>query len=228
MNRPSILVIEDEDRIRKFLRISLEASDYEVLEARLGADGLALCAQASPQLVILDLGLPDMDGLQVLQRLREWTNTPVIILSVRASEAEKVALLDSGANDYMTKPFGVSELLARIRALLRNLDTGDEPSQVLECGGLRMDLYTREVSRDGTPIHLARKEFELLKLLMVNPGRVMTHQAIVSEIWGPERAAETHYLRVLVRQLRLKLGDDPSSPRFIETAQGVGYRLSSG
>jgi len=228
MSDVSILVIEDEDRIRKFLRISLEANAYRVMEARSGEDGLSACAGESPDLVILDLGLPDMDGRQVLQRLREWSDVPVIVLSVRAAEAEKVALLDLGANDFVTKPFGISELLARIRALLRNRADDDDSPQVLAWDGLRMDLYSREVTCDGQSIYLARKEFELLRLLMSQRGRVLSHRAIISEIWGPERVEDTHYLRVLVRQLRLKLGDDPNAPRFIQTAHGVGYRLGGG
>jgi two-component system KDP operon response regulator KdpE len=198
-----------------------------VLEARLGEDGLRMCAEHDPELLILDLGLPDVEGMQVLKRLREWSDLPVIVLSVRAAEAEKVAVLDLGANDYVTKPFGVSELLARIRVLLRNRNPDVQP-QFLQSDGLSVDLLSREVMRDGVPVHLARKEYALLCLLLAHPGRVLTHKHILTEIWGAERSEETHYLRVLVRQLRLKLGDDPSSPRYIHTAQGVGYRLAPG
>ncbi len=226
MSGPAVLIIEDDQHIRKFLRISLEAHRYDVLQARLGEEGLQLCAENHPDLVILDLGLPDIDGSEVLRRLREWSNVPVIVLSVRATESEKIALLDLGANDYVTKPFGIGELLARIRSLLRHREPGDEPRQVLESDGLQINLLTREVWRDGEPVHLARKEYDLLRLLMSEAGRVLTHRQILTEIWGPERCEETHYLRVLVRQLRLRLGDDPTSPRFIQTVQGVGYRLA--
>jgi two-component system KDP operon response regulator KdpE len=225
MSDTRILVIEDEDSIRKFLRISLQANGFEVIEAGRGEDGLSLCADRSPALVILDLGLPDMDGRQVLQRLRIGSGVPVLVLSVRSSESEKVALLDLGANDYVTKPFGISELLARVRALLRSRSSDDESLQLLTWNGLEMDLNTREVRCDGAPVHLAKKEFELLHLLMANLGRVLTHEHIISEIWGPKWVEQTHYLRVLVRQLRIKLGDDPNAPRFIQTAHGVGYRL---
>jgi len=223
----SILIIEDEAHIRLFLRISLEAHQYAVLEARLGEEGLQLCAERHPDLVILDIGLPDIDGMQVLKRLREWSQVPVIVLSVRAAESEKVAALDRGANDYVTKPFGIGELLARVRALLRDRREPPEEPQLLEADGLKMDLFTRSVEVDGQPVHLARKEFELLRLLLSEAGRVLTHKQLLAEIWGPERIEETHYLRVLVRQLRLKLGDDPTSPRFIQTAQGIGYRLAT-
>lgn len=225
--KPRILVIEDEAHIRKFLRISLEAHQYQVLESRLGSEGLELCAAEAPDLVILDLGLPDLEGIQVLKRLREWSEIPVIVLSVRDEEEEKVNLLDHGANDYVTKPFGISELLARIRALLRNRGAETPSPQSLESNGLRVDLLSREVTRDGEPVHLARKEYELLCLLLANPGRVLTHKHILTEIWGAERSQETHYLRVLVRQLRLKLGDEPTSPRYVQTVQGVGYRLAT-
>jgi len=223
----SILIIEDEAHIRLFLRISLEAHQYAVLEARLGEEGLQLCAERHPDLVILDIGLPDIDGMQVLKRLREWSQVPVIVLSVRAAESEKVAALDRGANDYVTKPFGIGELLARVRALLRDRREPPEEPQLLEADGLKMDLFTRSVEVDGQPVHLARKEFELLRLLLSEAGRVLTHKQLLAEIWGPERIEETHYLRVLVRQLGLKLGDDPTSPRFIQTAQGIGYRLAT-
>jgi len=222
----SILIVEDDAHIRKFLRISLEAHGYEIHEARHGGTGLELCVSIQPQLVILDLGLPDMDGQQFIRSLREWSQTPIIVLSVRASEAEKVKALDGGANDYVTKPFGIRELIARIRALLRV--TGDAASMesVFEAGGLRVDFPQHEVSVDGVPVHLSKKEFELLRLLITFPGKVLTHQQILREVWDPSRQSETHYLRVLVGQLRSKLGDDPSSPRFIFTVQGVGYRLA--
>ncbi len=222
----TILVVEDEAQIRKFLRISLAAHGYTVVEARLGEDGLKLCATQEPQLVILDLGLPDMDGQDFILRLREWSQVPIIVLSVRASEMEKVQALDAGANDYVTKPFGISELMARIRVVLRHSEGVTSPPVIFESHGLRVDLAQREVSVDDVAIHLSKKEYELLRLLTVNPGQVLTHQQLLREIWGPAHQDETHYLRVLVGQLRQKLGDDPTRPRFIITVQGVGYRLA--
>lgn len=228
MNTPSgkILVVEDEAQIRKFLRISLEAHGFTIEEARFGEVGLKLCATAQPHLVILDLGLPDMDGQDFILRLREWSQVPVIVLSVRASEIEKVQALDTGANDYVTKPFGISELMARIRVVLRSHEGATSTPTIFESGGLRVDLAQREVSVDGESIHLSKKEYELLHLLTNHPGQVLTHQQILREIWGPAQQDETHYLRVLVGQLRQRLGDDPTRPRFIVTVQGVGYRLA--
>lgn len=222
----SILLIEDDPHIRKFLRISLEAHGFIVHEARLAADGLALCAAEQPDMVILDLGLPDMDGKELIQRLRDWSQLPIIVLSVRADEEEKVSALDAGANDYVTKPFGISELMARIRAILRNSERpqGEEAS-IFEQEGLLVDLATRSVSINGQRVSLSRKEYALLKLFITNPGRVLTHQRIMREIWGERSEDEIHHLRVLIGHLRQKLGDKPTSPRYILTEQGVGYRL---
>lgn len=222
----SILVVDDEAQIRKFLRISLEAHGYSVSEARLGEDGLELCASDSPDLVILDLGLPDMDGRTFIERLREWSRTPIVVLSVRESESEKVQALDRGANDYVTKPFGIRELMARIRALLRGLGEDDHWPPVFESNGLLVDLSKREVYVDRKAVHLSNKEYQLLRLLVAHRGQVLTHPHILREVWGPEQQGETHYLRVLVGQLRQKLGDDPARPRYIVTVQGVGYRLA--
>lgn len=221
----SILLIEDEAPIRRFLRIALEAHGYAVQEARTGEDGLMLAASAQPDLVILDLGLPDMDGKEVLARLREWSEVPVLVLSVRGEEQEKVRTLDGGANDYVSKPAGISELMARARVLLRKREPGDAESAVYERNGLRIDLSRREVSRDGAPVHVTRKEYELLRLLVRNAGRVLTHQHLLGQLWGPGLTNQTHYLRVLVSGLRQKLGDDPADPHYIVTEQGVGYRL---
>lgn len=223
----TILLVEDEAQIRKFVRISLEAEGYAVCEARLGADGLALVELQQPALVILDLGLPDMDGQQFLQRLREWSSVPVIVLSVRASELEKVQTLDAGANDYVTKPFGISELMARVRVILRNSEGRSTTPSIFEADGLELDMAQREVRVDGQPVHLTRKEYDLLHLLVSNNGQVMTHQQILRTVWGPGQQDATHYLRVLVGQLRHKLGDEPTRPRFIMTVQGVGYRLAT-
>lgn len=222
----TILIVEDEAQIRKFLRISLEAHGYVVQEARLGEDGLKLCAAAQLQLVILDLGLPDIDGKDFILRLREWSHVPVIVLSVRASEMEKVQALDAGANDYVTKPFGISELMARIRVILRNNEDVESKPMVFESLEMRVDMVLREVTVDGALIHLSKKEYELLRILTNHPGQVLTHKQILRDIWGSTHQDETHYLRVLVGQLRQKLGDDPTRPRFIVTVQGVGYRFA--
>jgi len=216
----TILVIEDEAQIRKFLRISLEAHGYAVHESRLGGDGLQLCG------ALLDLGLPDMDGKNFILRLREWSRVPIIVLSVRAAETEKVQALDAGANDYVTKPFGISELMARIRVELRSVEETSAGPAVFDAQGLRVDLAHREIHVDGDRVHLSKKEYDLLRLLIVSRGRVLTHRQVLRELWGPDRQNETHYLRVLVGQLRHKLGDNPAQPRFIITVQGVGYRLA--
>jgi two-component system KDP operon response regulator KdpE len=224
----TILLVEDDPHIRKFLRISLETHGFTVLEAGLGHDGLQLCAEQKADMVILDLGLPDMDGQEFIRRLREWSAIPLLVLSVRSDEAEKVSALDAGANDYVTKPFGISELMARIRVLLRNSEAlQDESGSVFEHSGLRVDLAGRTVTVEGKLVQLTRKEYELLKLFVSNPGRVLTHQQIMREIWGPNREDETHHLRVLVGHLRQKLGDQPARPKYILTEQGVGYRLLS-
>jgi two-component system, OmpR family, KDP operon response regulator KdpE len=223
--RPIVLLIEDEAHIRRFLRISLEAHGMAVVEARLGEEGLAAAGASDPDLVILDLGLPDMDGQSVIRRLREWSSVPILVLSVRNDENEKVKALDAGANDYVTKPAGISELMARVRVLLRSRAAEGAGDAVYECGALRIDLSRREVTLDGQPVHLTRKEYGLLRLLARNAGRVVTHQQLMSELWEAEFARETHYLRVLVSGLRQKLHDDPADAQYIMTEQGVGYRL---
>ena len=222
----TLLIVEDEAQIRKFVRISLEAQGYQVLEARLGEEGLATCVTSTPHLVILDLGLPDLDGMDFIRRLRAWSTIPVLVLSVRASETEKIQALDAGANDYVTKPFGIGELMARIRVLLRKEERRATPSPQFTFPGLRVDLARREVEVDGSPVSLSRKEFALLSLLVAGQGQVLTHERILREVWGAGHQEDTHYLRVLVGNLRQKLGDDPMRPRFILTVQGVGYRLA--
>ncbi|TDY03705.1 response regulator [Thiohalophilus thiocyanatoxydans] len=221
-----ILVVEDESQIRKFLRISLEAHNYIVYEARLGEEGLMLVTSLNPDLVILDLGLPDLDGQNFIEQLREWSQIPVLVLSVRASETDKVQALDAGANDYVTKPFGIGELMARVRAILRSSDDSSNSATVFESQGLHVDFTTREVTVDGTAVHLSKKEYTLLRLLVSSHGQVLTHQQIIREIWDSTHQDDVHYLRVLVGQLRQKLGDNPAQPRFIMTVQGVGYRFS--
>ncbi len=228
MSQPTtVLVIDDEPQIRKFLRISLVSQGYNVLEAATGAEGLSQVALNRPDVVVLDLGLPDMDGQQVLRDIREWSSVPVLVLSVRASEAQKVQALDSGANDYVTKPFGIQEFLARIRALLRQAPSGDAQEVALEIGPLTIDLAYRRVLLDGVEVALTRKEYAVLAQLSRHPGRVITQQQLLKDIWGPTHLENSHYLRIVVGHLRQKLADDPTSPRFIATEPGVGYRLLS-
>lgn len=221
-----ILVIDDEPQIRKFLEISLRAQGYVVDQAENGKNGLAVLATQGADLVILDIGLPDLDGHEVLRELRQWSQVPVIMLTVRAGESEKVSALDAGANDYVTKPFGIQELMARIRALLRAATVGAEhDSPVYAFDALRIDLARREVSVEGDPVNLTRKEFALLALLARNAGRVVTQPQLLRELWGPTHEEDTHYLRILVAKLRQKLGDDAAAPRWIITEPGVGLRL---
>ena len=228
MSQPAtILVIDDEPQIRKFLRISLVSQGYTVLEAATGAEGLNQAALNKPDVMVLDLGLPDMDGQQVLCEFREWSTAPVLVLSVRASEAQKVQALDSGANDYVTKPFGIQEFLARIRALLRQVPSGETRQAAVELGPLIIDLAFRRVLLDGVEVGLTRKEYAVLAQLASHPGRVITQQQLLKDIWGPSHVENSHYLRIVVGHLRQKLADDPTSPRFIATEAGVGYRLLS-
>ena len=228
MSQPAtILVIDDEPQIRKFLRISLVSQGYTVLEAATGAEGLSQAALNKPDVMVLDLGLPDMDGQQVLCEFREWSAAPVLVLSVRASEAQKVQALDSGANDYVTKPFGIQEFLARIRALLRQVPSGETRQAAVELGPLIIDLAFRRVLLDGVEVGLTRKEYAVLAQLASHPGRVITQQQLLKDIWGPSHVENSHYLRIVVGHLRQKLADDPTSPRFIATEAGVGYRLLS-
>ncbi len=220
-----ILVIEDDPGIRRFLRVALEAQGAAVSDAPSGRQGVAGAASVAPDLVILDLGLPDMDGKEVIRRIREWSKVPILILSVRQGEDEKVAALDAGANDYVVKPFGTAELMARIRALLRSARGDAEPASVIASGALRIDLARHEVVLAGAPLKLTRKEFDLLALLARNAGRIVTHRQLLHDIWGPAHEHDLQYLRVFVGRLRAKLGDDPADPRFILNEPGVGYRF---
>lgn len=220
-----ILVIDDEPQIRKFLRISLSANGYEVVEAAAGEAGIAQCATTQPHLVILDLGLPDRDGQDVIARIREWSDVPIIVLSVRAKDSDKVHALDNGANDYVVKPFSIEELLARVRAAMRAKTPGVSHMARLVVGDLVVDVPDHKVSLSGQDVKLTRKEFELLKILAQNAGRIVTHRQILREIWGPAHVDDVHYLRIYVGHLRQKLGDDPANPQFIESEPGVGYRL---
>jgi two-component system KDP operon response regulator KdpE len=218
-----ILVVDDEPQILRALEMSLRGAGYEVVTASTGADALTTAAVQPPDAVILDLVLPDMRGTDVCRELRTWTTVPVIVLSVVGDESEKVAALDAGADDYVTKPFGVDELLARIRAALRRVDGESEP--VREVGELRVDIAGREVTFGGHPIQLTPNEFTLLSLLVRNEGKLLTHKTILEEVWGHAYAAESHYLHVYVSQLRRKLEPEPARPRYILTEPGVGYRL---
>lgn len=222
---PRILIIDDEPQIRKFIDISLRSQGYATLLAATGQEGLLLLASKGADLVVLDLGLPDMDGAQVLRELRQWSEAPVIVLTVRSGEEEKVKLLDGGANDYITKPFGVEELMARIRASLRNARSTGESNIIHDDGHLRIDLAGREVRVDGVLVTLSRKEFALLALMVRQPGRLITQSQILKELWGPSHAEDAHYLRILVSKLRHKLGDCASMPRYIITEPGVGLRF---
>lgn len=220
-----VLVVDDEPQIRRFLDISLRAQGYRVAVAADGRAGLDQLATHGADIVILDLGLPDMDGHSVLKELRQWTTAPVIVLTVRGGETEKVAALDAGANDYVTKPFGVQELMARIRVLLRTASGSTESLPLYDDGRLRVDLARREVSVDGKAITLSRKEYSLLALLVHHAGRVVTQPQLLRELWGPAHQQDTHYLRILVAKLRQKLGDDAAAPSWIATEPGVGLRL---
>jgi len=225
---PCVLVIDDEAQIRKFLDIGLRAEGYAVLLAANAADGLALAATRNPDLVILDIGLPDREGHDVLAQLRQWTQVPVLMLSVRDTEQEKVKALDAGANDYMTKPFGIQELMARLRALLRNRVANAEAPPRYEDDRLHIDLGLREVMLDGAPLALTRKEYAVLATLVRHAGRVVSQQQLLREIWGGTHVHDTHYLRIVLGKLRQKLGDDPASPRWLKTEPGVGYRFLAG
>lgn len=225
---PRILVIDDEAQIRRFLDIGLRAEGYEVLQGATAAEGLALAATQSPDLVILDIGLPDREGHDVLAELRQWSQIPVLMLSVRDAESEKVRALDHGANDYVTKPFGIQELMARLRALLRNRPGEPELPPRYDDGHLAVDMARREVHLDGVLLSLTRKEYAVLALLLRHSGRVVTQQQVLREVWGATHVQDTHYLRIVLGKLRQKLGDDPVAPRWLKTEPGVGYRFLGG
>jgi len=225
--RPDILVVEDEVQIRRLLRVMLEAAGYSVREADAGQVGLNEVAFRRPDVVILDLGLPDLSGLEVLKRLREWSNVPVLILSVRGAEGDKIAALDAGADDYLTKPFGSGELLARLRVLQRRSQTPEEAGAV-KFGSVEVDFARRVVTKGGAEVRLTAKEYALLRLLLVHRDKVVTHRQVLREVWGPKAEDQTHYLRVYMARLRQKLEDDPNQPRHLQTESGIGYRLVSG
>jgi two-component system KDP operon response regulator KdpE len=220
----TVLVVDDEPQIRRAMRTSLEAHGYRLETAANGEEALLKAAEVAPDLVFLDLGLPDIDGTEVIARLRSFSDVPVIVLSVRDRQTEKVAALDAGADDYVTKPFGMEEVLARMRAQLRRVHAEDPSPPVVRVGDVEIDLARRLVRVDGQPVHVTRTEWSLLEAFVTNPGKLLTHQWLLRRVWGRGYGEESHYLRVYVRALRKKLGDDASSPRMILTEPGVGYR----
>lgn len=223
---PVVVMVEDEKQIRRFVRTALESEGIRMFEAQTGRQGLTEAATRKPDLVILDLGLPDLDGVAFIRELRTWSALPVIVLSARTDEVDKIEALDAGADDYLTKPFGVGELLARVRAALRRRATGAKGESVVTFGVVRVDLANRTVMRAGTQIHLTPIEFRLLAVLAGNAGKVITHRQLLREVWGPSHVEHSHYLRIYMAQLRHKLEDDPARPRHLLTETGVGYRLS--
>lgn len=225
--RPVILAIDDEPQIRKLLKMTLSAHDYTVLEAATGNEGLILAASHAPDLVLLDLNLPDLSGLEVLSRLREWYARPVMVVSVVNDEETIVRALDAGADDYLTKPFGVPELLARVRLCFRHT-LSPEAEPVFRAGPLTVDLARRVVTRDDQPVHLTAIEYNLLRLFVQHAGKVLTHRQILKEVWGPGAVEDVQYLRVYIGHLRQKLEPDPGRPQLLLTEPGVGYRLQIG
>ena len=227
-SNPLVLVIEDEIPIRQFLRNALDEAGYRLAEADSGKRGLALAEQSKPDVVLLDLGLPDMDGQEVLLQLRTWLVAPIIIVSARDQEAQKVAALDHGADDYLTKPFNTGELLARIRVVLRHAAqrAANEELPVFEQGHLKIDFAARQVFIRDMETHLTPIEFKLLAILIQHAGKVLTHRYLLKEVWGPQQVGDTHYLRVFMAGLRRKIEDNPARPRYLLTDQGVGYRFA--
>lgn len=220
-----ILVVDDEPKIRMFIRANLEARGYEVHLAQDGEEAVEIAARALPDLIILDVNMPRMDGIEACRRIREWADTPIIVLSVGGDEKDKVKALDEGADDYVTKPFGMEELLARIRVALRHATTPDVPAPIFSAGDMEVDLSNRVVKRQGQVVKLTRTEYELLAYLVSNCGKTVTHDELLKNVWGPEYGAESEYLRVFIGQLRRKLEDDPSNPQLIVTEPRFGYRL---
>jgi two-component system, OmpR family, KDP operon response regulator KdpE len=226
MSEAVVVLIEDEAQIRRFLRAALTGHGYRLFEAVNGADGLIEAASRQPDVVLLDLGLPDMDGLEVIKRLREWTTVPIIILSARGQEADKVAALDIGADDYVSKPFGVDELLARVRVAIRHKAGVAREDAIFASGDLRVDLGRRHVYVRDVEVKLTPTEYRLLTTLVRHAGRVLTHRQLLKEVWGPNQVEDAHYLRVFMTHLRRKIEQDPARPRHLLTESGVGYRLA--
>jgi two-component system KDP operon response regulator KdpE len=223
---PLVLLIEDEPQMRRFLRAALESHDYRLVEATTSREGLAQATSRNPDVILLDLGLPDGDGIDLARRIREWSATPIIVISARGKEHDKVAALDAGADDYLTKPFGTDELLARLRVALRHAARIAAPADpVFTVGELRVDLAARRVFASGAEVHLTPTEYKLLTVLVRDAGKVVTQRHLLKEVWGPNAMEHTHYLRVYMAQLRHKLEQDPTRPRYLQTEAGVGYRL---
>ena len=227
LNGARVLVIDDEPEIGRAVRMGLQGVDFSVEWVATASEGMERVAQWRPDVILLDLSLPDMDGVEVCRQLRAWTQTPIIVLSVRSREADKVAALEQGADDYLTKPFGMGELIARIRVALRHVARAASGSDgaLMRVGGLEMDLERRLVTVDGREAHLTPTEYEVLKYLMTNAGKVVTHRVLLHAVWGPSYEAEAHYLRVFINQLRRKIEPEPSRPRYLITEAGVGYRI---
>lgn len=225
MTTHRILVVDDEPQIQRFLKPALTAAGYAVIEAGTGADALKALATTAPDVVILDLGLPDVDGKDVIANIRGWSRIPIIILSARDQESEKIAALDLGADDYVEKPFGIGELTARIRNALRHASGGEVAAPVITIDGLLIDSIKRLVMRDGEPVRLTPKEYDLLLLLARHAGRVVTHRTLLTSVWGPAHGDDLHYLRVFIGQLRQKIERDPTQPKIVRTEAGVGYRM---
>ncbi|HSY22096.1 MAG TPA: response regulator [Polyangiaceae bacterium] len=228
--KPTVLVVEDESQMRTFVRLALTAHGYHVIEAQTGREGLAQAAAYTPDLVLLDLGLPDFDGLEVTKRLREWYSAPIIVISARGQEPQKVEALDTGADDYLTKPFGTAELMARIRVALRHASQSaqDPLSSVFSVGNLRIDFGKRLVYNGDNEVHLTPIEYKLLAALAKHAGKVLTHKQLLDQVWGPGHSHQMQYLRVYMVQLRQKLEENPARPRYLRTEAGVGYRLKDG
>lgn len=224
METKTILIIDDEVQIRRLLRVILEGHGYRVVDSETGHEGIMQAAQRKPDVVLLDLGLPDFDGSEVLRRIREWSAVPVIILSVRDAEEEKIRALDNGANDYVTKPFSAGELLARVRVALRSTEQPGAPA-VFSAHGVEIDLTSRIVKKNGSEIKLTGTEYEVLRHLTLNAGKVVIHHQLLTKVWGPKATDQTHYLRVYVARLREKLEDDPNNPQILITEPGIGYRI---
>lgn len=232
VEEPLVALIEDELPIRRFLRASLKGEGYLVAEAETGREGLRIITQENPAVVILDLGLPDRDGLEIIEEVRGWSGVPILVLSAREQESMKIRALDLGANDYLTKPFGIGELLARVRVAIRSTartskDLGEPEKTTFRFGDIEVDLLSRQVFRGDEKLKLTRLEFELLRVLVLNAGRVLTHRHLLKTVWGPHMCEEHHTLRVFISSLRKKIEEDPTRPVFILTEQGVGYRLDT-
>jgi len=224
---PTVLVIEDEPQMRRFLKASLESHDYHLVEAVTAREGLAQASGRNPDVILLDLGLPDLDGIELTRRVREWSRVPIIVISARGREQDKIAALDAGADDYLTKPFGMGELLARLRVALRRAAADGAGEPVFTLGDLRVDLAARLVFRGNAEVHLTPIEYKLLTALVRHAGRVLTHRQLLQDVWGPNSVDHTHYVRVYMTQLRHKLEVDPSRPKYLLTEPGVGYRLKA-